>query len=94
MFIFVLIFITLGNGSKKIILWFMLESVLLFFSSKRFIVSGLAFRSLIYFEFIFMYGIRECSDFIFLCSCPVFPAILIDEVLFFPLYLLASLVID
>ena len=36
------------------------------FSSKSFIVSGLTFRSLIHFEFIFVYGVRECSSFIFL----------------------------
>ena len=32
------------------------QSVLPMFSSKSFIVSGLTFRSLIHFEFIFMYG--------------------------------------
>ena len=31
-----------------------------------FIVSGLRFRSLIHFAFIFVYGIRECSNFILL----------------------------
>ena len=31
------------------------------FSSKSFIVSGLIFRSLIHFEFIFVYGVRKCS---------------------------------
>ena len=36
------------------------------FSSKSFIVSGLTFRSLIHFEFIFVYGIRKCSNFILL----------------------------
>ena len=36
------------------------------FSSKSFIVSGVIFRSLIHFEFIFVYGIRKCSTFIFL----------------------------
>ena len=36
------------------------------FSSRSFIVSGLIFRSLIHFEFIFMYGVRECSYFILL----------------------------
>ena len=35
-------------------------------SSKSFIVSGLTFRSLIYFEFIFVYGVKKCSNFIFL----------------------------
>ena len=41
---------------KGILLQFMSESVLLIFSSKGFIVSGLTFRSLIHFEFIFVYG--------------------------------------
>ena len=55
------------------------------FSSKRFIVSGLTCRSLIHFEFIFVYGIRKCSNFILLhvavwfshtiywrgCLCPI-----------------------
>ena len=31
-----------------------------------FIVAGLTFRSLIHFEFIFVYGVRKCSDFILL----------------------------
>ena len=34
------------------------------FFSKSFIVSGLTFRFLIHFEFIFVYGIREHSNFI------------------------------
>ena len=38
----------------------MSESVLPMFSSRSFIVSGLTFRSLIHFEFIFVYGVREC----------------------------------
>ena len=36
------------------------------FYSKSFIVSGLTFRSLIHFEFTFVYGVRECSNFILL----------------------------
>ena len=36
------------------------------FSSKSFIVSGLTFRTLIHFEFIFVYGVKKCSDFILL----------------------------
>ena len=35
-------------------------------SSRSFIVSGLTFRSLIDFEFIFVFSIRECSNFILL----------------------------
>ena len=44
----------------------MSESVLPMFSSRSFIVSGLTFRSLIHFEFIFVYGVRKCSRFIIL----------------------------
>ena len=44
----------------------MSESVLPMFSSKSFIVSGLMFRSLIHFEFIFVYGVRKCSSCILL----------------------------
>ena len=39
----------------------MSESVLHMFSSRSFIVSGLTFRSLTHFEFIFVYGVRKCS---------------------------------
>ena len=39
----------------------MSESVLHMFSSKSFIVSGLMIRSLIYVEFILVYGVRKCS---------------------------------
>ena len=51
----------------------MLESVLPMFSSRSFIVSGLTFRSLIYVEFIFMYGVRKCSAAAAksLQSCPI-----------------------
>ena len=44
----------------------MSKSVLPAFSSKSFIVSGLIFRPLIHFEFIFVCGVRECSNFILL----------------------------
>ena len=44
----------------------MSESVLPMFSSRSFIVCGLTFRSLIHFEFIFVYGVRKCSSFILL----------------------------
>ena len=39
----------------------MSESVLPMFSSRSFLVSGLTFRSLIHFEFIFVYSVRKCS---------------------------------
>ena len=36
------------------------------FSSKAFRVSGLTFGSLMRFEFIFVYGVRKCSNVIIL----------------------------
>ena len=42
----------------------MSKSVLPVFSSRSFIVSSLTFRSLIHFEFIFVYCVRECSNFV------------------------------
>ena len=42
----------------------MSENVLPKYSSKSFTVSGLTFRSLIHFEFIFVYGVRKYSSFI------------------------------
>ena len=77
---FVVIFITLGGASKKILLRFNTKSALPVFSSKSLIVSDLTFRSLIHFEFL--YGVRECSNFILLNCCPVFPEWLIDETIF------------
>ena len=44
----------------------MLESVLPMSSSRSVIGSGLTFRSLIHFEFIFVHGVRKCSSFIHL----------------------------
>ena len=41
-------------------------SVLPVFSSYILIVSGLTFRSFIHFEFIFVYGVRKCSNLILL----------------------------
>ena len=42
----------------------MLENVLPMFSSRSFVVWCLLFKSLSHFEFIFVCGIRECSNFI------------------------------
>ena len=63
LFIFVFIFITQGSGLKNILQQFMSEGVLPIFSSKSFVVSSLKFRSLIHFELIFVYGVKECSNF-------------------------------
>ena len=44
----------------------MLKSVLPMFSSRSLTVSGLKFSYLIHFEFMFVYGVEKCSNFILL----------------------------
>ena len=59
---FVCIVIPLGGGSGQILLWFMSERVWPMFSSKSLSVSGLTLRSLVHFEFSFVYGVRKGSN--------------------------------
>ena len=66
LFIFAFISITLGGGDHRGSCCDLCQCVLPMFSSRRFIVTGFTFRSLIYFEFIFVYGVRKCSSFILL----------------------------
>ena len=63
------------------------------FSSKSIIVSGLTFRSLIHFEFIFVYGVRNCSQLIILHVALQFSQHhLLKRLSLPPLYILASFV--
>ena len=43
------------------------------FSSMSFIVFGFTFRPLIHFEFIFVHGVKKCSNFILLHGVVQFP---------------------
>ena len=71
----------------------MSESVLPMFSSKIFIVSCLTFRSLIHSEFIFVYGVRKCYNFILLQVVDQFSQHhLLKRLFFSPLYIFASFV--
>ena len=72
----------------------MLESVLPIFSPRSFTVSGLMLRSLIHFEFIFVFDVRKCSSFILLQVVDQFSQPLVKEIVFSPLYILASFVKD
>ena len=56
------------------LLWLVSENVLPMFSSKSFIVSGLTFRCLIHFGLIFVYGVKEWSNFIFYMWLSSFPS--------------------
>ena len=64
------------------------------FSFRSFIVSGLTFRALIHFEFISVYGVRKCYSFILLQVVDQFSQSHSLEIVFSPLYILASFVKD
>ena len=64
------------------------ESDLPMFFFKSFIVSGLTFRYLIHFNFIFVYGTIKFSDFILLQMCDQFQAPVVEYTVFSPLYFL------
>ena len=79
-YLFILFMVLLGPVSQFLFLFSLLQelgqkgsccdlcqkSVPPMFSCKNFIMSGLTFTSLTHFEFLFVYGIRECSNFILL----------------------------
>ena len=68
-------------------------SVLPTFYSKSFIVCSLTFRSLIHFEFIFVHGVRKCSNFLLLdVTVQFFQHHLLKRLYIAPLYSLASFV--
>ena len=82
------------NRSCKILL-FMSKNVPPIFSSRSFRVSGLIFRTLNHFEFIFVYGVGECSNFIDLHVAVQFSQHhRVEETVFSPLYIFAAFVVD
>ena len=72
----------------------MSESVLPMFSSRSFIVSGLTFRSLIHFEFIFCVVLESVLVSFFYKWLTSFPTPLVKEIVFNPLYIFVSFVKD
>ena len=94
LFIFVFIVITLGGGSEKILLWFMMESVWAMFSFKSFIAAGLIFRSLIRFELFLCMVLGSVLISFFYMWLSSFPAPLIEGAVFSPMYIPAPFVID
>ena len=84
----------LRRQSTKIILQLMSKRLLPMFSYRNFMVSSLTFRFLICFEFICVWCKRVVHFHPFACSCPLFPTPFVEEVVFFPLYILASFVVD
>ena len=93
--IFAYIFFASGDRSKEITAVIYVKECSVFYS-RSFIVFGLTFWSLIHFEFIFVYDVRECSDFVLLhvANCPVFPARFTEKLSFFHCIFLPPLQID
>ena len=95
LFIFAFVSLAWGDISRKIPLGPMSRSILPMFSSRNSMVSGLAFKSLIHFEFDFYVGcevVVQCDY--FPCSCPAFPTPVMEETILSPLYVLCSFVIN
>ena len=66
LFIFTFVSFAFGDRSLPPKSCSLCQSVFCPFSSRYFVVCGLTFGPLIYFEFNFVYGIRECPNFILL----------------------------
>ena len=95
MFIFAFISFALEDWSKKILVQFMSENVLPVFSSRSFMVSCLIFKSLNHLEFTFVYGVRECSNFMSLhVAVQLSQHHLLKRLSFFLLYILVAFVKD
>ena len=73
LFIFVFISMILGDGSKKMLLQFTSESILAMSPSRSFVMSALTLRSLIHFERIFVYVVKEWFNLIFYMCLSHFP---------------------
>ena len=71
--LFAFVSFALGDWLKKLLLQFMLENVFPMFYSRSFMVARLIFKSLHHFELIFVYGVKELSNFVDLPVLPSFP---------------------
>ena len=73
--LFLFLFLLLWKMDPKRYCCDLCEECLPMLSSKSFIVPSVTFRSLVHFEFIFVYAVKQCSNFFFFkCYCPVLPA--------------------
>ena len=89
-FIFGLISFALGDKSKK--MWFMSKNVLSTFSSRvlRFQIVNSGLNP--FWVYFWIWSEENVLISFFCCNCPVFPAPLIEETVFSPLYIFASFV--
>ena len=89
LFIFAFISIALGDWPKKTLVQFMSENVLCVFFSRSFMVLFITFKYLSQADFIFVYGVRICSNFTDLHAAVQLSHYHLQKRLsFFPLYIL------
>jgi len=88
LFIFAFIFFALEDTSKKNTAIIYVKECSMF-SSWRFMIFSLTFRSL-----FFYLVLENVLMSFFMYSCPVFPAVFIEETVFSPFYILAYFVTD
>ena len=92
--IFVSVSFVLGDRSRKILLWFMSKNVLRMFYSRSFMLSSL---TLSFFSPLWIYFCIWCEKMFwfhsFTCSCPVFQASLIEEIICVSFCIHASFVV-
>ena len=91
LFIFAFISFTLEDWHNKTLVQFILQNVFPELSSRSFMVSCLIFKSLSHLELIFLYVVRECSNFMDFHVAIQLPYNLLKRLIFSPLYILAPL---
>ena len=93
LFILSFMSLVLGDLSVRMLLRGTSEIFLPIFSSRTLMVLRLIFKSFIHLQFIFVYGVRWRSSFVFFaCSCPTLPTPFVEGTLFAPFYAPASFV--
>ena len=89
-FIFAFISFACRERPKKILVRLMSKRILPMLSSRSFVASSFKFRSLIHFEFIFLYGVRKYSNFTLLHVAVQFHQYHLLKTLFFVHFIFLS----
>ena len=79
---------------QNILLRLMPKTILPWFSSRSFMLSGLTFKSLDHFPPIYFWCEKVVQSNSYPWGCPIFPIPFIKEAVFSLLYILASIVVD
>ena len=85
----------LGDRTKKMLLQLMIVTVLPMFYFRNFMIPSFIFFYLTHLSlFLYMMWENVPISFFFIHSCPIFPASLMKETIFPPLFILGSFVIE